>query len=145
MLIYILQLLKVNAMLLQDLAQAEVTQLDGKDKILDRLRFMFTESSFEENNEEIETIQELLLNNDLAYDSDQFYDIKEALWTAHEKQGLKRGLSPEQDIRDHGLKTTGEKATQVGVTQFDEVGTRDRIVICLLDYILNLDFDVVME
>lgn len=113
-------------MLLQDLAQAEVTQLDGKDNILDRLRFMFTESNFEENSEEIETIQELLLNNDLAYDSNECYDIKEALWNARQKQDQDKRIRVENDFEEKGSQTERERPTNTEETCFDGESSEDQ-------------------
>lgn len=63
--IHFFQLLKVNALLLQDIAHEENIQLDAKDKILDRFKFLFTDTNFEGNYDDIEAIQDILITGDL--------------------------------------------------------------------------------
>ena len=52
-------------MLLQDIAQGESIQLSEKEKVLDRFSFLFGESSFGENFDDIEAIQDILITGDL--------------------------------------------------------------------------------
>ena len=62
-------------MLLQDIAHGENIQLHEKDRILDRFRFLFSETSFEEHFDEIEVIQDILIAGDL--DSENIGNIQD--------------------------------------------------------------------
>jgi len=60
------KLLRVNAMLLQDITQGENIQLNDRQKVLDRFKFLFTESSFENCCYDMKQIQDILIDGDVG-------------------------------------------------------------------------------
>ena len=53
-------------MLLQDITQGENIQLNDRQKVLDRFKFLFTESSFENCCYDMKQIQDILIDGDVG-------------------------------------------------------------------------------